>query len=154
MRQAVGKIASISVYENRVNSEFLDDYTNILHSLTDNQARKMDGLLIRDSGGNIVKELKSALIEDYAVIKAKKEMRLKNRKDGNAAPKPDVAPKTQKNNRDNRLFTCTICHEIKNINEFWTYGGQENENMGKCKSCQSLVTENYNNTELPDEFNN
>ena len=83
-RQTIGKIAAVSVYENSDGADFLCDYTNLLHTLTDNQARKMDELLIVDKNGEIIEELRSQLIQDYAVLKAKKEMRLKNRKEKSA----------------------------------------------------------------------
>jgi hypothetical protein len=170
MRQTIGKIASVSVYENRVKTEFVDDYTNLIYTLTDNQARKADELLIRDSNGEIVKELKSELLNDYALIKAKREMRLKNRKNKvenisepqlkeQEAPE-NISERPQKtsaifndvkdmdfnrsevieDSNGNRWAKCEICSEIKPTIEFWSYGGLGTENLGQCKVCGKLVT--------------
>jgi hypothetical protein len=138
-RQTIGKIASISVYENRLNTDFLDDYTNLIHTLTDNEAHKMDEILIKNSNGDIVKELKSSLLNDYDVLKAKKEMRLKNRK---KAQTPGSTPNDieKPGYKENRLITCLICSATKPASQFWTYGGDGEENVGQCKECLRLVT--------------
>jgi hypothetical protein len=137
-----------------VKTDFLCDYKNLIHTLTDNQAHKMDGLLIVDSNGEIVEELKSSLLQDYAILKAKKEMRLKNRKaklapTAGPLPPPEELSATKK---DTRLFKCEICGETKAENEFWTY--ISSEKRGKCNDCAKLVSDDFSNAEVPEAFKN
>ncbi|MCL2358027.1 MAG: hypothetical protein FWC70_12895 [Defluviitaleaceae bacterium] len=164
IRQTIGKIASVSVYDDRVDTDFLEDYTELLHMLTDNKARKMDERLKRADEPR--KDFKSELLKDYTLLKAKKEMRLKNRKkkadenklaplDAPATPPPKAGepvqpsqPNRQKNAFDvptqaDRQIKCIICNEIKPEPEFWTYGGKEGADSGKCKACAEILTEVY-----------
>lgn len=83
VRQAIGKVASISAYDDRAETDELDDFMYMVSHLTDNQAHEMDKLLLVNTDGEIITSLKSTLLSDYETNKAKKLMYLKNRKKPN-----------------------------------------------------------------------
>lgn len=76
-KQWINKTAAYAVYEDKLESGFVPDLSDMLADLTDNQARKM--LLVAEDG-EVIERVNGELFKDYAVTKAKKEKALKNRK--------------------------------------------------------------------------
>lgn len=83
-RRAINSIASNAVYDDRIDTGFVEDLSDMLADITDNQAYKMllvaaDGALLNDE------DFISRVTSDYGVTKAKKDKLLKNRKKKRAA---------------------------------------------------------------------
>jgi hypothetical protein len=76
-RRAINSIASNAVYEDRIKTGFVEDLSDMLSDISDNQAHRM--LLIADDG-EVVESLDASVVSDYKVIKERKEKYLKNRK--------------------------------------------------------------------------
>jgi hypothetical protein len=83
-RRAVNSIASNAVYEDSIKTGFVEDLSDMLSDITDNQAHRM--LLVGD-GGELIENIDSKVVRDYKVIKERKEKYLKNRKKKTAAKK-------------------------------------------------------------------
>ena len=78
-KRAINTLASIAVYDDRLETGFVEDISDLLADVSDNKAHKM-GLSIVDENGNSIEDFYGPMISDYAHTKAKKEMLLKNRK--------------------------------------------------------------------------
>jgi len=83
-QRATNAIASAAVYEDNVSTGFVEDLSDFMANLTDNQARKLGHRFIMFDTENGV-ELKNETLpyhfmEKYMLTKAKKERVLKNRK--------------------------------------------------------------------------
>jgi hypothetical protein len=78
-KRAINAVASAAVYDDKLESSFVEDMTDFLADISDNNAHKM-GIHFADESGNIIEGLSGELIKYYAVQKAKKEIQLKNRK--------------------------------------------------------------------------
>jgi hypothetical protein len=76
-RRAVNSIASNAVYEDRIETGFVEDLSDMLADITDNQAHRM---MILTDDGEILDNIEAKLVRDYKVTKEKKEKLLKNRK--------------------------------------------------------------------------
>ena len=79
-KRAINAVASSAVYDNKVDSGFIEDLSDFLADVSDNAAHKMGRLLFVDDVGEVAEELYGNLLCDYLTIKAKKEVQLKNRK--------------------------------------------------------------------------
>ncbi|MCL2387539.1 MAG: hypothetical protein FWC89_08340 [Defluviitaleaceae bacterium] len=78
-KRAINAVASAAVYDDKLESGFVEDMSDFLADISDNNAHKM-GLFFTDENGNIVKNVFGELLNMYSVQKAKKEVLLKNRK--------------------------------------------------------------------------
>jgi hypothetical protein len=78
-RRIVNAIASSAVYDDNVDTGFIEDLSDLLADVSDNQAHKM-GLVLLDGDGGKVEQVYGPLVGDYLTVKAKKEKQLKNRK--------------------------------------------------------------------------
>jgi hypothetical protein len=83
-QRAVNAVASAAVYEDNLKTGFIEDWTDFISSLTDNEARGMGNrLMMVDTENGIVienEDLSKAFNDKYMMTKAKKERHLKNRK--------------------------------------------------------------------------
>jgi len=75
----INRVASSAVYEDNLDTDFIEDLSDFLADISDNQAHKM-GLHFTDENGKKIENISGELVRRYAVIKAKKEQLLKNRK--------------------------------------------------------------------------
>ena len=80
MRQAIRKVSTFSVYNDRLDTSELDDVSYFVSSLTDNQIHEMDKLLFVKPDGSIVDEFTSPLLSNYKNDKVKQNKQIKNRK--------------------------------------------------------------------------
>lgn len=83
-KSVINKIASSAVYEDNLDTDFIEDLSDFLADISDNQAHKM-GVHFTDESGNKIENVSGELVRRYDVIKAKKELMLKNRKKGQDA---------------------------------------------------------------------
>ena len=79
-KRAINAVASSAVYDGRVETGFIKDLSDFLSDVSDNQAHKTGRLLFVDKHVEVAEELYGNLLRDYRIIKAKKEVRLRNRK--------------------------------------------------------------------------
>ena len=79
-RRTINNVASSAVYDDRVDTGFIEDISDLLSDVSDNSLHKNGRLLFVDEDGEIADELYGSLLRDYRVIKAKKETQLRNRK--------------------------------------------------------------------------
>ena len=79
-RRAINALASSAVYEDKLDTGFIEDVSDFLSDVSDNIAHKMGRLLFVDEHGEVAEELYGSLLRDYQVIKAKKDVQLRNRK--------------------------------------------------------------------------
>ena len=79
-RRAINAVASSAVYDDKVDSGFIDDLSDFLSDVSDNVAHQSGRLLFIDDSGEIAEELYGKMLHDYHLLKAKKEVQLKNRK--------------------------------------------------------------------------
>lgn len=79
-RRAINAIASSAVYEDKVDTGFIEDVSDLLSDVSDNEAHKMARLLFVDPDGEVADELRGSLLVGYMTTKAKKEVQLRNRK--------------------------------------------------------------------------
>jgi len=79
-RRAINALASSAVYDDKVETGFIEDVSDFLSDLSDNKAHKMATLLFVDEYGEVADELYGKLLGDYRTIKAKKDVQLRNRK--------------------------------------------------------------------------
>jgi len=76
-KRAINSIASNAVYEDRIDTGFVADLSDMLADISDNKAYEM---LLVSEDGNILDSIHGSVVSDYLTVKAKKEMLLKNRK--------------------------------------------------------------------------
>jgi len=76
-KRAINSIASNAVYEDRIDTGFIADLSDMLADISDNKAHEM---LLVTKDGNILDAMHGSVVSDYMTIKAKKEKVLKNRK--------------------------------------------------------------------------
>lgn len=79
-KRIINAVASSAVYEDKVDSGFIEDVSDLLADISDNAAQKMGRMLFVDSEGEVADELHGSLLRDYYTVKAKKEKQIKNRK--------------------------------------------------------------------------
>ena len=77
LRRMINSVAAAAVYDDRLETGFIEDLSDELSNLNDNNAHK---LYFVDYEGVIIDEINSGLFSDYKIIKAKKELHLRNRK--------------------------------------------------------------------------
>ena len=77
---AINALASSAVYDDKIDSGFIEDISDFLADVSDNEAHKMGRLLFIDDQGEVAEELYGVLLRDYRLIKAKKDVHLRNRK--------------------------------------------------------------------------
>jgi hypothetical protein len=110
-------------------------------------------MIITDENGEILEELTSKMISEYALTKAKKEIVLKNRKKKLAEKKAEAeaTKKAVEPNVPQEDFICEVCGKIMLKEDIVTYTAWTN--TGKCRGCAKFVSEDSSN-ELPKEFIN
>ena len=79
-RRAINAVASSAVYDDKVETGFIEDLSDFLSDVSDNQAHKMGRLLFVDEYGEVAEEVYGKLLRDYRMVKTKKEIQLRNRK--------------------------------------------------------------------------
>lgn len=79
-KRAINAVASSAVYEDRVETGFIDDVSDFLSDISDNQSHRMGRLLFVGDDGEVADDLYGNLLQDYRTIKAKKDVQLRNRK--------------------------------------------------------------------------
>ena len=79
-KRAISAVASSAVYDDKVDTGFIEDLSDFLSGISDNAAQRMGRLLFVDADGEVADELYGQLLKDYSTIKAKKEVMLRNRK--------------------------------------------------------------------------
>lgn len=99
-KRAINAIASSAVYNDRVETSFVEDLSDMLADINDNDAQRM---IIYDSeSGDVIEDMKYARgVSDYMTVKAKKDKLLKNRKkqrDALAAATEQAAPISENSN--------------------------------------------------------
>jgi hypothetical protein len=99
-RRAVNSIASNAVYEDRLNTGFIEDLSDMLADITDNQAHRM---LLLGNGGELLESISAEAVRDYELTKQRKEKYLKNRK------------KVQAEQRENETVQKNLGDELKRI---------------------------------------
>jgi len=77
-KRAIKAIASLAVYDDKLETGFVEDFTDMLSDISDNKAHV--GFRLVTENGEIVETVYGSLVGDYMTEKAKKEMTLKNRK--------------------------------------------------------------------------
>ena len=77
LRRMINSVAAAAVYDDKLETDFIEDLSDELSNLNDNNARK---LYFVDYEGYIADGFSGGLFSDYKVIKAKKELHLRNRK--------------------------------------------------------------------------
>ena len=88
-KRLINSLASVAVYDDKNDTGFVADISDLLADVSDNLAHKM-GVSIVDAHGAVVESVSGSLIRDYKVTKAKKEILLRNRK--KKLPKPEPVP--------------------------------------------------------------
>jgi|GEM_PF-635929 len=78
-KRVINSLASVAVYDDNLETDFLADISDLLADVSDNQAHKM-GINIIDSDGYLLDDVNGSMIANYKNLKAKKEILLKNRK--------------------------------------------------------------------------
>ena len=78
-KRAVNAIASAAVYGDKVETDFVEDLSDFLADISDNDWHKV-GLYFVDTGGNPISRVYGTVLQGYLTTKAKKEMLIKNRK--------------------------------------------------------------------------
>ena len=79
-RRAINALASSAVYDDKLDTGFIEDVSDFLSDLSDNEAHKRARLLFVDQNGEVADDVRGKLLSDYYTIKAKKEVQLRNRK--------------------------------------------------------------------------
>jgi len=79
-KRAINAVASSAVYDDRLDSGFIEDLSDFLSDISDNQAHKMARLLFVDEYGEVAEDIYGKLLRDYKIVKAKKEVQLRNSK--------------------------------------------------------------------------
>ena len=79
-KRAINAVASSAVYEDRLDTGFIEDLSDFLSDVSDNQAHKMGRLLFVGDDGEVAEDVYGSLLRDYMIVKAKKEIQLRNRK--------------------------------------------------------------------------
>jgi hypothetical protein len=82
-RRAINAVASSAVYDDNIESGFVEDFSDFLADLTDNRTHTMCKIaLVNTYNGYLVEEedVAKGLLKDYQLTKAKKNKQLKNRK--------------------------------------------------------------------------
>jgi len=75
-RRIVNALASCAVYDEKVGSGFVEDVSDLLSNISDNQIHTLRAV---DEDGVIVEEIDSWLTKDYQTLKVKKERLARNR---------------------------------------------------------------------------
>ena len=79
-KRAINALASVAVYGDKTDSGFIEDVSDWLAGISDNDAQRMGRLLYVDADGEVADELQGNLLRDYKTVKAKKERQIRNRK--------------------------------------------------------------------------
>lgn len=79
MKNAIRTIATHSLYENKLNSNFIEDITDLIASLNDNDIYGGKFEILSESVGELVSDLDSKLLIDYDIYKNKKYKTIKSR---------------------------------------------------------------------------
>ena len=79
-KRAINAVASSAVYEDRLDTGFIEDLSDFLSDVSDNQSHKMGRLLFVDEDGEVAEDIYGKMLRDYKMVKAKKEVQLRNRK--------------------------------------------------------------------------
>jgi len=79
-RRAIHTLASSAVYDDRLDSNFLDDYTDFLADISDNEDYRDGRIYFVGEQGEVLEDIYGHYLSDYGSIKAKKEKYLRNRK--------------------------------------------------------------------------
>jgi len=77
-KRIIKSVASLAVYNDNLDSNFVTDFTDLLSHINDNDAQ--GDLLVITDDGEIVENIYGSYVNDYLTEKSKKEMLLKNRK--------------------------------------------------------------------------
>jgi len=89
---AINRIASAAVYDDKVDTGFVEDLSDLLADVSDNEKHK-SGLRFVDTAGNSVGNVSGELVRRYDVLKSKKETQLKNRKKRRAMNDTATSPR-------------------------------------------------------------
>jgi len=89
--RVINSLASVAVYDDRLDTGFVADISDLLADISDNKAHKL-GFALYDANNNPIDEVNGAMIRDYEVTKAKKEIQLKNRKVRSASHASEPTP--------------------------------------------------------------
>ena len=73
-------LSRVLAYDDKVETGFIEDLSDFLSDVSDNQAHKMGRLLFVDEYGEVADEVYGKLLRDYRMVKTKKEIQLRNRK--------------------------------------------------------------------------
>lgn len=82
-RRAISAVASNAVYDDNIDSGFVEDFSDFMANLTDNEANEMTKIaMVNTYSGFLLEEedISKAFLKDYSQNKEKKNKRLKNRK--------------------------------------------------------------------------
>jgi len=80
-KRAINAVASSAVYDDKLDTGFIEDLSDFLSDISDNQAHKMTArLLFVDAHVEVADEVYGNLLRDYRMVKAKNEVLLRNRK--------------------------------------------------------------------------
>jgi len=82
-RRAISAVASNAVYDDNIDSGFVEDFSDFMANLTDNEAHEMTKIaMVNTYSGFLLEEedISKAFLKDYSQNKEKKNKRLKNRK--------------------------------------------------------------------------
>lgn len=78
-KRAIIAVASAAVYDDKTDTGFVEDMSDFLADISDNDVHKM-GLRFINKKGEEIHDVYGKLVKGYLIIKAKKEIQLKNRK--------------------------------------------------------------------------
>ena len=76
-KRIINSIASNAVYDDRLDTNFIEDLSDFISDISDNKARQM---LLYDNNGQVMEKFMTSNISTYKQTKEKKEKLLKNRK--------------------------------------------------------------------------
>ena len=77
-KKLVNTLASASVYENRLGTTFVEDFSDLLADISDNEAHKM-GIRFYNNDGKEIHDVLGSAVRDYNITKQRKQILLKNR---------------------------------------------------------------------------
>jgi len=92
-KRVVKAVASCAVYDDKLDSNFVEDFTDMLSDISDNKAHV--GFRLVTEYGEIVEDVHGSLVGYYLTEKAKKEKTLKNRKKQREYGFEDIAKEVQ-----------------------------------------------------------
>jgi len=96
-RRLIGAVATDAVYRDNIDTDFVEDVSDLLTNFNDNDMHDLKGGLRVDIAG----KLDSFLLNDYSIKKQNKEVRLRSRKRKDEL----TLPIASKHSRENSSFT-------------------------------------------------